>query len=173
MLVWAVALAVPGMASPGWSQELETTDTQLSLNYDFHGSLTERLRTSLDLGYRQVLGDNQLIGGWLRVHLRGGLAWQAKSWLSLEGGLGGFYTHERDKLIEDTMEIRPWQGAKVSWPTVTAPRRIAFSHFFRLEQRVVVRGEQTDFSLRLRYRLGTSHQQAHDRGEDAIRPLLG
>ena len=44
-----------------WSQEVEETDAQIWLDYRFHGGATERLRTSLDLGYRQVVGEERLI----------------------------------------------------------------------------------------------------------------
>jgi hypothetical protein len=111
---------------------------------------------SRDLGYRQVMSDNQLIGGWLRVHLRGGAAWRTRDWLSLEAGVGGFYTHERDEEVEDTLELRPWQGAKVRWPTIDGPRRLALTHFARLEQRIVRRGGDRSFDLRFRYRFSTS-----------------
>jgi hypothetical protein len=86
----------------------------------------------------------------------GGVAWETKGWLSLEAGLGGFYTYESDEEVEDTIEIRPWQGAKVFWPTINARRRIGLTHFARLEQRIVTRGGATEFDLRFRYRLSTS-----------------
>lgn len=151
-----LALVLPCLPAAGRSQEVEETDAQIWLDYHFHGGATERLRTSLDLGYRQVVGEERLIGDWLRVHLRGGLAWAAKDWLSLEAGAGAFYTHEKRDEVADAIEIRPWQGVRVRWPSVNAPRRIVLTHFFRLEQRILVREGDADFDLRFRYRLGTS-----------------
>ena len=84
------------------------------------------------------------------------VAWRTKDWLSLEAGLGGFYTYERDEEVEDTFELRPWQGARLRWPTFHGPRRIALTHFARLEQRIVSRGDSTSFDLRFRYRFSTS-----------------
>jgi hypothetical protein len=135
---------------------VEETDAQIWLDYHFHGGARERLRTSFDLGYRQVVGEEALIGDWLRVHLRGGLAWAAKDWLSLEAGAGAFYTYERRDEVADTIEIRPWQGVKVFWPSVSTSRRIVLTHFLRLEQRIFVREGDAEFDLRMRYRLGTS-----------------
>jgi hypothetical protein len=157
-ILWAITLAlvVLCLPAPGRSQEVEDTDAQIWLDYHFHGGARERLRTSFDLGYRQVVGEEALIGDWLRVHLRGGLAWQRKDWLALEAGAGAFYTHEKQDEVADTTEIRPWQGVKLYWPSVRAPRRIVLTHFFRLEERIFVREGETDFGLRVRYRLGTS-----------------
>lgn len=153
---FALVFGALAVASPLRSQELETTDAQLWLDYGFHGKPKERLRTSLDVGYRQVVSESQLIGEWLRVHLRAGFAWEAKAWLSLEGGLGGFYTYERDEDIEDTLELRPWQGARVSWPTFNRGRRIALTHLARLEERIVSRAGEIALDVRFRYRLSTS-----------------
>ena len=133
----AVSFGLLCVPPPADTEELETTDAQLWLDYDFYGEPKERLRTAFDLGYRQVMSDDQLIGEWLRVHLRGGVAWRTRDWLSLEVGLGGFYTYERDEEEEDTFELRPWQGVKLRWPTFDGPRRLAFTHFARLEQRIV------------------------------------
>lgn len=143
----AVLLALLWAPLPVCAEGLETTDAQLWLDYDFYGEPKERLRTSFDLGYRQVMSESRLIGEWLRLHLRGGVAWRAKDWLSLEAGLGGFYTHESDEEVADTIEVRPWQGARLRWPTIDGRRRIGLTHLARLEQRVVSRGGNTSFDL--------------------------
>ena len=74
-----------------------------------------------------------------------------KGW-EAHAGLGLFYTENTS--FFDVLEVRPWQGFWVKWPQLG---KIAFSHYFRFEQRLLFDTDTwtLDSELRLRYKLGT------------------
>ena len=68
------------------------------------------------------------------------------------GGVGSFYTF--NKVLPDTWEIRPFQGASATWPNW---RVLPLGHLLRLEERFDFNTGNwaSKVSLRLRYRLGS------------------
>jgi hypothetical protein len=65
-----------------------------------------------------------------------------------EAGLANFITIVEDQ--GDVWEVRPWQGAQVTWPKTTVPLK----HHWRLEERFFLNSDTTNtFALRFRYRL--------------------
>lgn len=75
------------------------------------------------------------------------------------GGLSIFYTFNKDK--PDMIELRPFQGYKISWPNL---KNLKVSHFLRLEERFEFTSGQSDmvFDLRARYKLeGIIHWTKH------------
>ena len=97
-----------------------------------------------DAGYRFLVG-----GGWEKYIVRPSLQKGVKDWLDLFGGLGFFYTVQEG--LSNTLEIRPWIGARVYlyWDTF---RKIKFSDYFRIEDRFVINTQSsgTSNSIRLR-----------------------
>jgi hypothetical protein len=120
---WQLATGLPAVG-----QQIEESDTQVWVQYEYQHRIKEKLRGSWDLGYRELVSTEDILGDWSRVHMRG------------------------------AFELRTWQGAIVFWPMTTlVGRELDLRHRFRLEQRWIDQkgtGE-TDFSWRFRYRLAT------------------
>ena len=66
------------------------------------------------------------------------------------GGLGGYYTF--NQVIDDRLEIRPFQGIMAKWPAIG---NAALENYLRLEERVEFDTDNwnSKISLRLRLRL--------------------
>ncbi len=148
---WLFATGLPAVG-----QEIEESDTQVWVQYEYQHRIKEKLRGSWDLGYRELVSTEDILGDWSRVHMRGAIVYGHSKRVSFEGGIGGYYTFSEN--LADQFELRTWQGAIVFWPMTTlAGRELDFRHRFRLEQRWIDHkgtGE-TDFSWRFRYRLAT------------------
>jgi hypothetical protein len=138
------------------AQEIEESDVQAWFQYEFQHRLKEKLRGSWDLGYRELISTEDALGGWSRLHTRGALLYTHSRRVSFEGGIGGYYTFSEN--LTDQLELRSWQGAIVFWPATNFwGRELDLRHRFRLEQRWInLRDlDETNFGLRLRYRLAT------------------
>jgi hypothetical protein len=153
------ALGIAALAfAPGITaaQEVEESDVQIWTQYQYQQRISEKLRGSWDLGYRELVSTEDKLGEWSRFHLRGHVVYERSERVSFEGGVGGFYTFREDPA--DLAELRAWQGVIVFWPRITfARRQFDLRHRFRFEQRWFRQrdAESTEFSLRLRYRLAT------------------
>ena len=148
--VWAFA------AGAGTAQDLEESDAQVWTQYQFQHRISEKLRGSWDLGYRELVSTEEELGEWSRFHLRGHVVYDRSERVSFEGGLGGYYTFREDP--DDLAELRAWQGVIVYWPRITiAKRPFDVRHRFRLEQRWLRDRDlgTTEFSVRFRYRLAS------------------
>ncbi len=144
------------VAVSAWAQDLEESDTQAWFEYEIRNGITDKLRTSWNLGYRELVSAEDLLGEWSRLHLQGDVVYAHSRRVSFEGGIGGYYTFQNKP--DDRFELRLWQGAVVRWPQWRLVRRqFDLRHRFRLEQRWIrARGTgQTDFGVRFRYRLAT------------------
>ena len=97
-----------------------------------------------DVGYRFQLEN----GGGHRLVLRPGVDIPLKT-TTLKFGLGNFFTFSDD--IQNTWEIRPYQGVTWVWPR----SRVNFDHYVRLEERFEINTVDwtSTNSLRGRYRL--------------------
>jgi hypothetical protein len=140
-------------AMPGSAQEDEGTDTTLWFDYHHHHKINDKLKFYGDLGYQGQASSER----WSRANLRPSISYRLKDRISLEGGLGLFYTF--DSGAGDRFEWRPWEGVKLYWPeTKQTKRKMVLSHFARLEQRFQygVDSGAEEFTMRFRYRLGTS-----------------
>ena len=73
-----------------------------------------------------------------------------RSQQEIHGGLSIYYTNNEDK--PNQLELRPFEGYKISWPNIA---NLRFTHFLRLEERFIFTiGESDfDFELRGRYKL--------------------
>jgi len=138
------------------AQETEESDVQAWFQYEYRHAISPRLRGSWGLGYRELVSTEDVLGEWSRLHLRGNFSYAHRSWVTFEGGIGGFYTFSSN--LTDLFELRAWQGAVFFWPTARiGGRDFDLRHRLRLEQRWTRQRElgETDFELRLRYRLAT------------------
>jgi hypothetical protein len=138
------------------AEEIEESDVQAWVQYEYQHRITEKLRGSWDLGYRELVSTEDILGDWSRLHLRSIFSYAYKNWVTFDGGIGGYYTFSDN--LTDLLELRTWQSAVFFWPRSTlAGRRFDLRHRFRLEQRWVSQQDtgEKDFGLRLRYRLAT------------------
>jgi hypothetical protein len=87
---------------------------------------------------------------WWKFILRPSVGYEFDRW-TLAGGIGNIYS-DLDGVLH-IYELRPWQGARVTWPLAPVP----LTHLFRLEERFFFDTDDGNslFRLRLRYRLGT------------------
>lgn len=99
-----------------------------------------------DAGLRRNYEDPR----WWKFIVRPSVGSEFGRWY-VAGGIGNMYTDFAGALR--IYELRPWQGARVSWPE--APVRL--THLFRLEQRFIFDTDDGNslFRLRFRYRFGT------------------
>lgn len=106
-----------------------------------------------DFGYRTIIKHEI----WSRVHVNPSLRYSFSDMVDFHMGVGAYYEFLDEG--PDRFEVRPWQGAKIHWPST---RQISFSHYLRLEERISYytetwpnRWEAWDpsFSLRFRYKL--------------------
>ena len=106
----------------------------------------ERISYVHDIGFRHAFPVNYL---W-RVYYRPSLRFAAGDHLDIFGGAALFNT--REKGVQSSLEIRPWQAVRIEWPV--SPR-LRVDHFIRLEERFFNRPGETgsDPALRARYRL--------------------
>jgi len=82
-----------------------------------------------DASYRKVYSGDR---NWWRVMARPSLKFKILNWLDVRGGVGVFYTDFDDKV--DVLEVRPWEGFAVEWPTIIG---LKFTHQVRFEQRII------------------------------------
>lgn len=154
----AVVLAadlLPG-SLPALAAEIEETDVQGWIQYEYQHRISKKWRGSWDLGYRELLSTEDVLGGWSRLHTRGVFSYVHRKWVTFDGGIAGYYTFSED--FTDLFEIRTWQSVVFFWPTTTLfGKSFDLRHRFRLEQRWTRQQEsgEADFGLRFRYRLAT------------------
>jgi len=106
---------------------------RISDKLEFYGDASFRIR---DEGERKILT------------VRPSLRWQVSPVFSIHGGLGMFYNTYQSS--ENIMEIRPWQGLRISWPDIGP---LQFKQYFRLEQRYYPSLENL-LLHRVRYKIG-------------------
>lgn len=137
-------------------QETETSDTQAWIQYEVQHGFSEKWRGSWDLGYRELISTEEILGDWSRLHSRGIFTYIHSRRVAFEAAIAGYYTFSDN--VTDVFELRTWQGVFVFWPTIKLARRaLDVQHRFRLEQRWVDLRDlgETDFGFRFRYRVAT------------------
>ena len=142
------------VALPLAAEEGNHSDAQGWIEYQYRTRIRDKLQGSWGLGYRELISGEGQLSDWSRLHLRGFLIYSHSPRLLFEAGLGGYYSFQEPQ--PDRFELRTWQGAILRRPEIKlAGREFALQHRLRLEQRFVqVSGSgETDFGLRLRYRL--------------------
>ncbi len=101
-----------------------------------------------DAGYRFIPKDLT----WQTIHARPSIRYIALALWEVHGGIGFFQTFNKNE--SNSFEIRPWQGAKIKWPSFEP---FYFSHYARVEERIFIpQGSPAEFNFRFRYRLGVT-----------------
>jgi len=126
------------------AQDSDDVSKQVWLDYLIFRKPSEDLQFMGDAGLRFLIG-----GGWQKYLARPSLQKGVKDWLDLFGGLGFFYTVQEG--LSNTLEIRPWIGARVYlyWDTFS---KIRFSDYFRIEDRFIINTQSTGTSNSVRFR---------------------
>ena len=132
------------------------SDAQAWVQYEYQFRVSERWRGSWDVGYRELMSTEDVLGEWSRLNSRGIFSYAHSKWVAFDLGIGGYYTFSGD--LEDLLELRTWQSVILFWPEGRlSGRELDIRHRFRLEQRWIDHRDSgdTDFGLRARYRLAT------------------
>ena len=129
------------------AQDSSDVNKQVWIDYLIFREQNENYQFMGDAGYRFLVGT-----GWEKYIVRPSLQKGIKDWLDLFGGLGLFYTVQEG--LSNTLEIRPWIGARVYlyWDTFS---KIRFSNYFRIEDRFIINTQSsgTSNSIRLRNKI--------------------
>jgi hypothetical protein len=134
-----------GLCTNSYAQEEDEVINQLWFDYYFYYLPKEALQITGDVGYRNQLSSSD----WNQFIIRGSALYSYKSWLGLYGGLGFFFIAQKE--ITNTLEIRPWIGAKFI-VSVDFLSHIRFTNFTRLEDRFVINTQESGKSNDLRLR---------------------
>jgi len=129
------------------AQDSDEVDKQVWLDWVAYRLPNENFQFMGDAGFRFLIG-----GGWEKYIVRPSLQKGINEWLDLFGGLGFFFTAQEG--LSNTLEIRPWIGARVYWYWDTF-RKIRFSDYFRIEDRFIINTQSsgTSNSIRLRNKI--------------------
>lgn len=89
---------------------------------------------------------------FFRLHTRPSVEFKTQVLYSFRGGLGFFFTE--NSAVNNSFEIRPWQGFRLNWPNIN---RVRIVHYTRLEQRLVniIGSTENAFTFKFRYKLQT------------------
>ncbi len=138
-------------AAPAYAQEQNGSNLQQSLGYEYQRKVKERLRGFGTLIYEELYDADRLFGAENQLKTTGGVSFDLKKRIRLEGGLGLYYTYLPE--VPDKFEARLWQAVTLDWPDSPGlVRRYVLQHRFRLEERFQSL-DSWDFAVRLRYRL--------------------
>ncbi|MBD0404760.1 DUF2490 domain-containing protein [Flammeovirga sp. EKP202] len=132
-------------------EKSENLTQQLWTSYKVTYSLSDNMNIVSDLGYRTVSPK-----AWNRYYINPGVEItlpkimfkKLKYKESLSGGLAVFYTD--NKVLENKLELRPYQGYALDWPNW---KRFRLRHSLKLEERFEMNTKQWDnnFGMRFRY----------------------
>jgi len=142
-----MAAGFASLAGAAFAQD--DVSTQLWADYHAHYYRGESMELYADSGLRFASSPDEFV----RFYLRPSFRYHYSQLFRLHAGLGVFATDNID--AANTLEIRPWQGVKVRWPTLGP---LVFNNLVRFEQRITFASGADDpgFQLRLRYQLGTN-----------------
>jgi hypothetical protein len=126
----------------------DDTSGQLWSDYHAHYYTSEKNEFYGDGGLRIGGGSDKF---W-RIYARPSIRYHYTEKLRFLGGLGLFYTDNKDAV--NMLEIRPWHGLRYKWPTFG---KVTLNNLFRLEERITFPTDSWDgrFQLRFRYQLST------------------
>lgn len=132
------------------AQEEFSVDQQLWLEYLVDFDLSKKVDVYADASYRTFFLKD--VENSHRLMARPSVRWAVSQKAEVRGGLGFFYTSINDST--ETLELRPWQGVSVNWPTIG---KQGFTHFFRLEERITYRLDPWSQAsgVRFRYQLSS------------------
>ena len=126
---------------------------QIWADYNPQLNLSEKYTLYGSLGARTIIPHS-----WTKLYFKAAVRFAPeplfnifnKSQQELHGGLSLFYISNED--TSNQIELRPFQGYRISWPHLD---RLRFTHFLKLEERFIFTIGEDDFSfdLRARYKL--------------------
>ena len=120
---------------------------QIWLDFIPHKKLNNKLEYYGDMSFRTLTNNNDFSRFGLKPTLRYYLNYK----FDLIGGLGFSLTKEAGNY--NTLELRPYQGVRVSWPNVW---RLNIKHRGLIEERFLWNNEdEYNLALRFRYRIKT------------------
>jgi hypothetical protein len=130
-----------------YAQGNESVTEQLWVDVIPHFAINERLEYYGDASLRIVFEENTAY----TMVVRPSVFYRLNPTVELRGGLGFFYTIIENNINQ--LEIRPWQGVRIHWPTLGP---IGIKHYLKLEERLLWETEVWDFdpAFRFRYKLG-------------------
>jgi hypothetical protein len=147
-----LALSILALTPLGDTCSAEDQELLYSLGYSVKYSLKERLRGFAESIYEQKTAAGELFGTQNEFDLYGGLTYDLRERLRIEGGLGYYYIH-RDE-ARNSYELRLWQSGTLDWPeSLGWVRRFVLHHRFRIEERFRNNEDDWNFAFRFRYRL--------------------
>jgi len=152
--VSTISLAVLLLALNPLGDTCAAEDQELlySLGYSVGYSLKERLRGFAETIYEQKTAAGVLFGTQNELDIDGGLTYDLRERIRIEGGLGYYYIHRDEAPNSD--EVRFWQSGTLDWPeSLGHVRRFVLHHRFRIEERFQNNEDDWSFALRFRYRL--------------------
>ncbi len=154
-LLCLILFSLPGsLISQNVNSDKNVNNYQLWL--DLHLSLiaNDKLDYFGDAGFRTFFNDRISE----RIYVRPSVRYHYRENITLLGGVGLFYSILHSE--SNNMEIRPWQGISVDWPSFkripALQRRLRVNHLVRLEQQIIFSSEETDFNPRARYKLSAN-----------------
>jgi hypothetical protein len=126
------------------AQEYESVNTRYWIDFIPHLRLSDAFELYGDASFRVSDKGNNFI-----YVARPAIKYQASPAISIHLGVGFFYNDVNDKT--NYLEIRPWQGLMLGWPSI---KGLNFKHYIRLEQRYFAydEGDKDYLVHRARYR---------------------
>ncbi len=152
--VLAISLAMLILALTPFRDTCAAEDQELlySLGYSVNSRVKDRLRAFGSTTYEQKTASGELFGDQNELDVYGGLTYDLRERIRIEGGLGYYYIH-RDEAI-DGNEMRLWQSGTLDWPeSLGLVRRFVLHNRFRIEERFRNNEDDWNFAFRFRYRL--------------------
>ena len=148
----SLLLIFPGYLLYAQDVKDKSTTEQIWLDYNPAYSLSEKLDLYGDIGARTVFPNE-----WYRFIVGPSVRYKRPNLIlkklyykeELHFGIRFFFTANKD--FSNRLEIRPFQGYKLSWPNRP---RIVLQHYVRLEERFDIETSNwiNTFGLRVRYR---------------------
>ena len=129
--------------------EDEELTYQLWLDYNAKYHVSRKVKVYGDVGYRRISPNI-----WTRYYIRPAVSYfhslPLKSGkhiiITYHLGLGTFFTNTTD--TSNLLEIRPFQGVDIQWPTF---KHLQINHYVRIEEQFYFENDNRGFNLRLRY----------------------
>jgi len=155
ILLYFILFSLPGsLISQNVNSDENVNYYQLWLDLHLSLKANDKLDYFGDGGFRTFFNDRISE----RIYVRPSIRYHYKENISLMGGIGFFYSLVHDE--PNVLEIRPWQGIRVDWPSFkripALARRLDVNHFLRFEQQITFSSKENDFNPRARYKLSAN-----------------
>jgi len=142
-------MILPGLAGNlSFAQQTNLKYSQIWFDVMLQQTFNNHFRFLFHTNYKHLMDDNK----WNQFMVRPTLIYTMNDYVYFQGGVQLLYTDLGDL---NKLEVRPWQGINIFFPTLG---RLHFNNFFRLEERFFYQniGERQTTSLRGRYAILTN-----------------